>query len=190
MRKMILSWTILLLSISLFAQSENSSFGHEGKAELIEVKKMFDLGFGLGLDYGGIIGVKLNVVPIKHLGIFVSAGYHMVAFGWQAGVIGYVIKKTNLKKIRPYFKAMYGTNRVIIVDGASQYDKNYVGFTPGFGLEFRFGENRTHGLNFDLNYPIESSEFQDDYNALENNPGIEMSAPSPIAFSIGYHFEF
>ena len=190
MRKVILSCAVLLISINVFTQIESTDFGQEGKTEIIEIKKTFDLGFGLGLDYGGIIGAKFTFVPIKHLGIFVSGGYHMVDFGWQIGVIGYVLKKTNLKKIRPYFKVMYGSNRVIIVEGASQYDKNYAGFTPGFGIEFRFGANRTHGLNIDLNYPIESSEFLDDYNDLVSNPMIDISDPSPVAFSIGYHFEF
>lgn len=190
MRKTILSLAILFVSIVVFAQTEGDEFGQEGQTETIEISRMFDLGFGLGLDYGGLIGAKFTFVPVKHLGIFVSGGYHMVAFGWQVGVIGYILRKTSQKKIRPYFKVMYGSNRVIIVDGASQYDKNYTGFTPGFGVEFRFGAARKSGLNIDLNVPIESAEFKDDFNALDKNPGIEISAALPIAFSVGYHFEF
>ncbi len=185
-----MSLAIIIISVFVFSQTESTGFGQEDKTEIIEIKRNLDLGFGFGLDYGGLIGAKFTFVPIKHLGIFVSGGYHLVAFGWQVGVIGYIIRKTNMKKFRPYFKVMYGSNRVIIVEGASKYDKNYVGFTPGFGVELRFGAEKSHGLNIDLNYPIESTEFQDDYNTLDNNPGIEMTQASPISFSIGYHFEF
>ncbi len=88
-------------------------------------------------------------------------------------------------------KIMYGSNRAIIVDGASQYNKSYVGFTPGVGVEFRFGAKKTHGLNIDLNIPINSQEFNDDYEALKDNPAIDITAPpSSVGLSVGYHFEF
>ena len=32
----------------------------------------FDLGLGLGLDYGGAIGSKFTYVPFRHLGVFGS----------------------------------------------------------------------------------------------------------------------
>jgi hypothetical protein len=190
MKEIIFLCITCLLSVSMYAQTNASSFEQPGNPDEIEIKRTVDIGFGFGLDYGGIIGAKVAFVPIKHLSIFASGGYHMVAFGWQVGIIGYILPKINLKKIRPYVKVMYGSNRVIVVEDASQYDKNYIGFTPGAGVEMRFGATRSNGINIDLNFPINSSEFNEDYNDLDNNPYIEMSSPLPIAFSIGYHFEF
>jgi len=195
MKKISLLILILSFSTTLLAQTNIASDGNGNNSgaqetEKIEIKKIFDLGFGLGLDYGGLIGAKATFIPIKHLGIFASIGYHLVSVGWQIGATAYILPKSNLKKIRPYAKIMYGSNRVIVVEGASQYNMNYIGFTPGIGLEFRFGAQASHGLNIDLNFPIGSSEFKDDFDALENNPMIEISNPLPIAISLGYHFEF
>ena len=197
MKKLTLIATILILlfSTTLFAQTDFATNGNGNKSgdqeyEKIEMKRIFDIGFGFGLDYGGLIGAKATFIPIKYLGIFASGGYHLVSFGWQIGVTGYILPKTNVKKIRPYVKIMYGSNRVIIVEGASGYDMNYIGFTPGIGIEIRFGAKASHGLNADLNFPIGSSEFNDDFDELKNNPSITTSDPLPIAISFGYHFEF
>lgn len=195
MKKTNLLILILLLSTLVFSQTDFASNvkankGEELKPEKIELKKIFDIGFGFGLDYGGLIGVKATFIPIKHLGVFVSAGYHLVSFGWQIGATGYILPKTNLKKIRPYAKAMFGSNRAIFVEGDSDRSKNYLGFTPGVGVEFRFGIKASHGLNVDLNFPISSSVFKDDFDDLKNDPNYEITDPLPVAISLGYHFEF
>jgi hypothetical protein len=158
-------------------------------AESSNERHKFDIGFGFGLDYGGFIGAKISYVPIKHLAVFGSAGYHLVAFGWQVGVIGYILPKTTLKKFRPYGKFMYGTNRAIMVEGDSDLDKNYMGPTFGIGIEMRFGRKVNHGLNLDLNFPIASQQFKDDLQFLKDSPKYEVTDPLPVAISIGYHFE-
>jgi len=174
-----------------FASNVKKDEVHEKKQELIEMRRTVDFGVGLGLDYGGLLGFQASYVPVKYLGVIISAGYHIVAFGWQIGLKGFILPKTNLKKVRPVVKIMYGSNRAITVDGASQYNKNYTGFTPGAGVEFRFGAKKSHGLNIDLNVPINSQEFDDDYEALKNDPAIDITAPpAPVTISIGYHFEF
>jgi hypothetical protein len=196
MKKIILFAVVLFFSFMAFGQVDFASNVkkdevQEKKQELVEIKRTVDIGAGLGLDYGGLLGFQLTYTPLKYLGVIVSAGYHIVAFGWQVGLKGFILPKTNLKKVRPIVKVMYGSNRAIIVDGASQYNKSYTGFTPGAGVEFRFGAKKTHGLNIDLNFPINSPEFNDDYEALKNNPAIDITAPpAPVAFSLGYHFEF
>ena len=101
----------------------------------------------------------------------------------------YILPKTTSKKFRPYGKFMYGSNRVIVVKGDSKLDKNYLGPTLGVGLEMRFGRSASHGINIDLNFPINSQEFKDDLQFLKDSPMYEVSDPLPIAISIGYHFE-
>lgn len=185
-----LSFSIMAVGQVEFASNVKKDEAKEKKQTLIEIKRTVDIGAGLGLDYGGLVGFQSSYMPIKYLGIIVSAGYHIVAFGWQVGLKGFILPKTNLKKVRPTVKIMYGSNRVIVVDGASQYNESYLGFSPGAGVEFRFGTKKTHGLNIDLNVPINSSEFNDDYQTLKDDPNIDVLAPpSPLAISVGYHFE-
>jgi len=147
-----------------------------------------DLGFGIGLDYGGFIGAKVCYSPFRYIGLFANGGYYLIGFGWQTGINGYFIPRTTRHVFRPYGKFMFGTNRVIVVQGADQYNKIYTGFTAGIGLEFRFGRYRKHGLNIDLNYPINSAKFNEDFDRLKHTPGIKISAYSPVTISFGYHF--
>ena len=152
------------------------------------VHQKLDVGFGFGLDYGGLIGGKICYSPIKHLGIFAAIGYHLISVGWQAGIAGYVLPRTTKRVFRPYAKVMYGSNRIIRVEGASQYNGIYYGFTPGIGVEFRFGKIKKHGLNIDVNYPVESEKFKKDYDNIKHNTSIQITSYSPVTISLGYHF--
>ena len=72
-----------------------------------------------------------------------------------------------------------------------KYDKIYKGFTVGFGLEFRFGKKKQNGFDMELNVPLRTIDFWDDWNTVKNDPGLEVvQDPLPVAFSIGYHHEF
>ena len=196
MKKLTVLLSLIFISGILFSQGEygesvksTETSATSAPSQKTKERHKFDIGFGVGLDYGGLIGTKVSFVPLKHLAIFVSGGYHVVAFGWQAGIIGYFLPKTTSKKFRPYGKFMYGSNRAIIVKGDSKLDKNYLGPTIGVGLEMRFGRSASHGINIDLNFPISSQEFKDDLQFLKDSPRYEVTDPLPIAISIGYHFE-
>lgn len=163
----------------------------DSTARTYEIVRTLDMGIGLGLDYGGILGVRLTYLPIRYLGIFGCAGIQLDGTGWQAGVKGYIIPKTSLKAFRPYIKAMYGVNCEIFIDGAEEYNKLYQGFSAGAGIEFRFGMTKSHGINFDLNVPVRPQEYYDDLNDIKNNPNMEIKVePGPVTVSFGYHFEF
>ena len=86
---------------------------------------------------------------------------------------------------------MYGTHSEILVDGTTEYDKIYTGFTLGAGLELRFGKKKKNGIDFDLNFPLRTIDYWDDWNALKNDPDYEViQDPLPVAVSIGFHHEF
>ncbi len=156
-----------------------------------EFPRYTDVGLGLGLDYGGVFGGKFTYTPIKYLGIFAAGGFQLGGFGWQLGVKGYIIPKTSKKGFRPNIKIMYGINAVIFVYDAEQYNDLYPGFSLGPGMEFRFGRLKRHGVNADLNIPIRSEEFYNDWDKLKNDPTITIeSEPLPFSISVGYHFEF
>ena len=193
MKKVILLAITIAISTSLSAQIRTSisqSEKHQKKEETEEYKRSADFGFGIGTDYGGIFGIKATFTPLKYLGLFGSVGYYKMDFGWQLGMNVYFIPKTNKNNIRPFAKVMYGTNRAIIIEGAEEYDKIYSGWSPGFGCEFRFGASASHGLNLAINFPISSSDFKDDYDAIQDDPEIKIEQDIlPVSFSIGYHFE-
>ncbi len=150
-----------------------------------------DAGFGLGLDYGGLVGVKATFYPIPYMGVFGAVGWEMIGIGWNVGCLGRLIPANGTHTARPYLKAMYGVNGATKVTGKSGYDEMFYGFTAGIGVETRFGKHKQSGINIDLNFPFRSPEFFDQIARMKSDPELDMTqSPIPIAISIGYNFEF
>jgi hypothetical protein len=171
----------------------------EGRSEAIpdsivqkyEFPRYSDIGLGLGLDYGGVLGAKYTYTPVKYFGVFAAGGLQFGGFGWQVGVKGYFIPKTSKKGFRPNFKVMYGVNTAIYVVNAEEYNELYKGITIGPGMEIRFGRMKKKGLDIDINFPFRSQEYKDDWEKVKNDPRITDAVdPLPFAISIGYHMEF
>jgi hypothetical protein len=152
--------------------------------EEISEDRTQNLGIGLGLDYGGI-GIRYTFVPAPKFGVFGSVGYILVGPGFNFG-LNY--KFLPDKRVVPVLGAMYGYNAAIKVEGASEHDKIYYGPSISFGVEVKTRRDERNFWNFELVLPFRSSEYQDDIDALQNNPDIQINEPLPIAFSIGYHF--
>jgi hypothetical protein len=150
-----------------------------------------DGGIGMGLDYGGLIGVKATFYPIPYMGIFAAGGWELVGFGWNVGCLGRIIPADGKHGVRPYLKVMYGVNGVTKVTGKSEYDKMFYGLTVGIGLETRFGKRKKSGLNFDLNFPFRSPQYFNQISRMKNDSQIKMNSTTiPITISIGYNIEF
>lgn len=190
MNKTILITISIIVSYVGFSQDkfgQNVINAKQIQLENHEFHQKSDFGVGVGLDYGGIVGVTYMYSPIKYLGTFGSVGYFGVNVGFQVGVAGYILPKTNKYIFKPFAKIMYGSNRIIKIDGSPQYDKMYFGFTPGIGLEIRIGKYRKHGFNLDLNYPINSEQFKTDVDYIKHNTSLELKYTA-VTFSFGYHF--
>lgn len=186
--------TLLLLSMLLvvnsYTQEQNPYQNLSTNADDYDFRSQVDMGVGLGLNYGGFMGAQVQYVALDYLGIFGSAGYYLVGFGWQFGLTGYIMPKLPSKPFRVYGTLMYGTNAAIVVDNSSNYNNIYLGPTIGAGLEMRFGKSKRNGLNIDLFVPIRSEEYQSDLNNVKNNPSItDIQEPLPVTISVGYHFE-
>jgi len=191
MKKVILLVLVSCFFLFAFSQNYSEKIRSDSIYRKYEFHNSTDIGFGLGLDYGGILGIKAGYSPINHLNIFIAGGLQLSGFGWQVGAMGYIMPKTTKNFIRPLFKVMYGVNASIYVDGTDEYNKLYQGFTIGSGSEFRFGKKKKHGFNVELSYPFRTKEFDDDMDNLRNNPMIEnFQEASPISISMGYHMEF
>ena len=57
----------------------------EKKQPLVEMKRTVDVGVGLGLDYGGIIGLQVTYIPVKYAGVIASVGYYAVNLAGKLG---------------------------------------------------------------------------------------------------------
>lgn len=192
--KVILVFTLLLFAGTFYGQDTTNLLLTPKKADSLlsrPERRWGDFGVGLGLDYGGVIGVKATFYPIKYMGIFASGGWELIALGWNVGVMGRLFPAGGPKHVRPYVKVMYGVNAAIKIQGWGAYDDIYYGVTPGIGMETRFGKLRRSGLNVDLNVPIRSGSYFYDLNEIKKDPNITMkNSTLPITVSLGYHFEF
>ncbi|WP_218022447.1 hypothetical protein [Chryseotalea sanaruensis] len=168
------------------AESEEDGTITEDYNEINDVS--LHLGLGLGLDYGGV-GGRLTFIPgdaeKTSVGIFVAAGYALNGLGFNAGLN----LRLGQQRLVPTISAMYGYNGVIKVIGASQYDKTYYGPSVAVGFENKTRNSDDNYIHLELVIPFRSASFQNDIKALQNNPGIDISAPSPVLVSIGYHFK-
>ena len=167
--------SICLVCIFLFAG--NSIHAQSGEQRVY-------IGAGMGLDYGGLIGAKLEYLPIKHFGVFGGVGYNLMSVGWNAGATFKILPD---KKISPNLMAFYGYNGVLKVEGASQYDMTSYGITFGANLDIALGSRNKMSVGFFV--PIRSKKFMDNYDVVKDHPNIEMKSELlPIAISIGFNF--
>lgn len=147
----------------------------------------FHVGLGLGMDYGGLGGIRFSYLPLKQLAVFAAGGYALIGLGYNVGAF---YRPFTEKKACPYVGAMYGYNAVLVVEGASKYDKIYYGPSFTLGLEIRSSKLKNY-FNAELLLPIRSDSYENDLKTLKNDPLIKMSSePTPIGFSLGYHFVF
>ena len=157
----------------------------------------FDLGAGIGFDYGGIIGIKLTALPIPYVGILTITGVSYVGFAWHVGVVGKIYFSTSQYRLRPNVKLMYGTNGMtcITVSDASvdwnKYNMLFKGITPGIGLEFMLGKKKRNGFDIDVNIPVHGKDYKEQVDEIESNPKVDEFVTSwPVTVSLGYDHEF
>lgn len=168
---------ILMLALLFAIASVANAQTYDPKTE------KFNIGLGLGMDYGGI-GVNLLGYPQKNIGIFGGGGYAIGGFGWNAGLKGRFFLNES-SGITPYIMAMYGYNAAFKVVGTNQYDKLYYGPTFGAGIDWRLGAAKKNYLSVALTVPIRDAEV-DEYRQSLVDAGHKMSKLPPVGFSIGY----
>lgn len=143
------------------------------------------LGFGVGLDYGGI-GARISGKIVTQLYAFAGVGYNLNGAGFNGGA---VFRFSPKKRVCPILSAMYGYNAVIIVEGMKEQSKTYYGPSFGGGIELKVGR-KSNFFVFELWVPVRSQEYRDDIDALLNNAGVEVTEATPVAISVGYNFRF
>ncbi len=146
-----------------------------------------NIGFGMGLEYGGL-GGRVVLVTSSYVDLFGGVGFNFNGAGFNAG-LSYRI--TPGKQYVPYLSAMYGYNAVIAVEGLDEYDKTYYGPTLGFGIQLHTKKKKKNYINAELLVPFRSSEFDRDFEIVENDPRVDIIAkPWPVLIGVGYHIGF
>ena len=180
MKKLFLLLLLFLtISINLHAQ------------DTIKVSRHIDkglIGFGLGLDYGGI-GANFLYYATRNIGIFGGVGYNFDAVGVNTGIKFRIIKKKPTLNLDPYILAMYGYNAAIIVKNSNSQNKTFYGPTFGIGLDFRPKPLSMGYFSIALLIPIRKSEADDYISRLKRYNHVTFTNELlPIAISIGYRF--
>ena len=173
---------LLFMGIHTYGQNEQP-YDEQGEQAYEQSEQKTYLGFGFGMDYGGL-GGKIEYLPVKNFGIFGGLGFNLSSVGWNVGATLRLLPGSN---ISPNLIAFYGYNAVLVVEGAPEYNKTSYGLTVGANVDI-MGSNGSK-WTFGLFVPIRSSEFNDHYESVKNDSRIEMKNElMPIAISIGYNF--
>jgi hypothetical protein len=145
------------------------------------IQKPFYIGFGLGMDYGGI-GMRMEYMFLDYAGLFTGVGYNFYGLGFNGGVM---LKAMPKQVFTPYLTAMYGYTGTIRIVNESQYDRIDYGVSLGGGFEIK--TKNQNAWQFGLVHPFRSKGFMNHYQALVDNPSIKFDVPMrPVMFTIGY----
>ncbi|MCH5597629.1 hypothetical protein [Niabella ginsengisoli] len=176
MRK--LFYLACLCSLSFYSNAQNQIF--DPKAE------KFNIGFGIGHEYGGIIGGNLIFYPQKNIGLFAGGGYAFAGFGYNVGIKGRFFLKDGAS-VTPFVLGMYGYNAAVKVLGSSEYDKLFYGPSFGAGIDWQVGASKKNYLSFALIVPTKISDAQAYQDELDQNGIADFDRELlPVGFSIGY----
>lgn len=161
-------------------------FSLNSKAQNLSSKQgTTSLGIGLGLPYGGIIGLKINHNIKDNISIFGGAGYNFVGIGGNAGMTySFPTEKTT----EFFLTGMFGYNAVINIENVPEYQNSYYGLSIGPGV--KLNSRRHEGRYWDLGLllPFRSASFKNDFEAIDNNPNITIeSTPFPVQIFVGYN---
>ncbi|RQO31613.1 hypothetical protein DBR32_06575 [Taibaiella sp. KBW10] len=176
--------TFCLLALALGALTlsakEKQTLSHKQES----YTKLF-VGPGIGITYGGIVGIKAEFLPIKQLGIFAGGGYYLVNPGYNVGASFKILPDA---RFCPLVYGMYGCNSAINMEGNKSYNKVYSGFSTGIGADLRVGKN-SNKLFFGLQYGFWNSKFNEDFGRIKADPRFHVTAePAHIGLNFGFNF--
>jgi|ERR1700757_1414818 len=193
---MYLKTTCLFCIITVLSYSQNAIVKPDSTAHIDTSKTIknttrqpdvLSFGLGLGLDYGGLLGVNFTAYPQKNIGLFAGGGIALAGFGYNVGAkLRYVPNNQKRVQVLPFLVGMYGYNTVIVVVNAADYNKLFYGMTVGFGGDIRFKKGC---LSLALLIPIRGDDVDNYITDLQNKHNINFQNDLlPVAFSIGYKF--
>lgn len=155
--------------------------------ESSSMKSKLFLGFGIGLDYGGTLGVNLTYFPHERIGIFAGVGNAVSAFGYNIGSTYRLLPKKDKSRFIPYIEVMYGFNAAVLIHFRDKLNRQFDGPTLGIGFEYHHHPEKLNYWAFDVLFPIRSPKVQEYLANLQNTQGILFGDKlMPVLFSFGY----
>jgi hypothetical protein len=148
----------------------------------------FNVGLGLGMDFGGI-GGNLTIYAQDHIGGFIGLGYNIVNLGINAGLKYRILPKGEASLFTPFFIGMYGYNAAIAVANAPDLNKIFYGPSFGFGFDWKGYAAKSFLWSIAIIVPIRSADVQNYIDNLKSNYGVEFKNDLiPIGLSFGVRF--
>lgn len=135
---------------------------------------------GLGIPYGGIAGVSLEIIPVEYLSVSGGVGYYGSSVngyrsGWAIGSKFYINSQKN--SFRPFASVFHGVVANIQKENRFPYIyENAIGNAYGGGFEYQFPNREILTINF------HSIKF--------NLPAGYKSKPGWRTVSVGYGYYF
>lgn len=175
----------ILISLFLFLCILSSA-----QEQVKEFKPQVHLGFGLGLDYGGLPGGSLMYSPVRQLGFFSGIGNGFVGVSYCAGI---KLKGSfgNNQGVVPFVSGMYGTNAVVRIVDPRPLSRIFSGVTIGGGLEIHLRPTSGNHFSCTVLFPIRKPAVGEYLDFLETRYGmIYTSKLRPVLLSIGYQYAF
>lgn len=149
------------------------------------------LGFGLGLDYGGMPGANLMYSPSRKISIYFGVGNAFAGVGMNGGATYRLMSNKRDRRVVPYITGMYGYNAVIHVVNDRALSKIFNGATFGAGIELHRDPGRLNHWAFSILVPIRDPKVDEYIDHLENFHGVEFTSKlMPVLFSVGYKYAF
>ena len=146
------------------------------------------LGFGLGMDMGGV-GATVSISPHKNICLIGGAGVQLNGLCWNAGMKIRTIAMQKGEDVLPYFIALYGVNTVYSVIGNPSLNKTFNGLSAGIGVDIMANAKNHNYWSFAVIYPIRSKETVA-YRTTLVASGNDWfyNKPLPITISVSYRF--
>ena len=164
------------------------------KIESIPFCNVGSIGIGLGINYGGILGINgefnigSNVSLTGGVGLL-GQGEEPIGEGYNLGLRYYLKDIGNTW--RPRISACYGaigSIEVWVIYG-EDIEEIHNGFVLSIGQQWMWGEKKRHGLDLDIMFIVTSSIY-DRINEIKDELGLELESPGRIKLSLGYRFAF
>ena len=175
----------LLISLLLVLNFSAHSCAQAREEDYTPEKSYVNGGFGLGIDYGGAIGVKVSVLPCRWFGAFGGIGLYYYETGYAGGA---QFRFPTEKRVDFYVAGLYGVNA-----GLESHvyitRKQYYGYSVGGGIEVKSKNSEKSFWTIGLLVPFRDPQFQKDVDALKSQGLTVISTNWPVTLTLGFHFK-
>ena len=182
------SFSIQSTKKSDFNNNTNSSTSEDNnKFNKFTEKYNPTLGMGLGLDYGGFMGVNLAVNVHEKVNTFIGLGTNLDGIGFNIG--GKIKFGTDTMDFKPFFIGMLGNNMTVTVPANEKYNRVFYGPSIGIGFDYMMDNFYLGNWSFAVIIPFRSNKVNKYITELREDKGVVTYASLyPVLLSIGYKF--